>query len=207
MRTISAARQSNSPGIVGQEVEETEKKRSVEFFYEIIIQRFDKLGNQTTLTERNFRMEGVVPNVSQESSKIDNIDISGDKSFSHIDLEEGQPDLDVLVVVNRIEHDKLSEEIAAPNCCAICLERYSKGEEVVWSANENCRHIYHKTCITTYFAHAKKKGKKRCDCPICRQEFLVLSDEDKNDQENGLNAATTSSIVRTRQQIVLGQRI
>jgi hypothetical protein len=186
-----------------------DKLCSVERLYEMIVQRFDQLGNQTTLTESNFRIDDKVPKVPHENPKIDNLNSVDDESLAQVDLEEGSSDYDgLVVVVNRIADDKLSEEIAAPNCCAICLEKYSQGEQVVWSANEKCHHFYHKGCIAACCAHAKKKGKKTFECPTCRQEFLVLSDEytcrDETDRTTGLPAAV---MLRTRQQQIWGRRI
>jgi hypothetical protein len=211
VRTMSVASNSNPSRITGQERKATGKNPSVLALCEIIVHQFDQLGNRTTLAESNFRMEDAAPKVPQETPKEDNIEASADESLSQADIEECPGDYDGRVVVNRIANDKLSKEISAPNSCAICLERYSYGEEVVWSANENCHHIYHKGCIAEYFAHAQTKGKQKCECPTCRQEYLVLSDNyrwrDKADHDSGLNVAVAASIAEARHDQVSGQRM
>jgi hypothetical protein len=169
----------NAPRTTVQEGEETNKKCSVEDLYEAVIKKFDQQGNQTTLVEKNFCMKDAVPKFPPENPSCDMRATSDDESLSQVDLEEGPADYDGFIVVNRIANDELSEEIVAPNFCAICLEKYRYGEEVVWCSNEKCQHIhhiFHKGCIASYFAYAQKKGKKKCLCPTCRQEFLVSSD-------------------------------
>lgn len=49
--------------------------------------------------------------------------------------------------------------------CALCIDDYEAGDEVVWSGLE-CTHAFHKTCIMQWLS----KGKKRC--PVCRNWFV-----------------------------------
>ena len=72
--------------------------------------------------------------------------------------------------------------------CAICLTEYEASDEVSWSKNPQCPHIFHTECITSWFVSL---GKMQCiqtssledecprkvlnyqlDCPCCRQEFI-----------------------------------
>lgn len=55
--------------------------------------------------------------------------------------------------------------------CGICLCNFEKGEEICWSPNSQCKHTYHKECAFEWLM-------KHNDCPICRNDFLVLSDKD-----------------------------
>jgi hypothetical protein len=58
------------------------------------------------------------------------------------------------------------------DCCAICLECYKEGETVVWSASEECRHVYHQACFVDYLLAYKFEGSP--PCPSCRENFCEL---------------------------------
>ena len=49
--------------------------------------------------------------------------------------------------------------------CSICLESYNEGNEVTWSPNENCTHVFHKACIIEWLIEQEK-------CPCCRHFFM-----------------------------------
>ena len=55
--------------------------------------------------------------------------------------------------------------------CSICLNEYEEGEEICWSHNKNCDHVFHRKCITEWLV-------RHDECPICRQDFLSLNDLD-----------------------------
>mmetsp|Transcript_18861 Transcript_18861/g.46736 ORF Transcript_18861/g.46736 Transcript_18861/m.46736 type:complete len:404 (-) Transcript_18861:339-1550(-) len=50
--------------------------------------------------------------------------------------------------------------------CAICLDTYRSGDEVIWSPESFCPHAFHHDCIIPWLA--KKEEPK---CPCCRQTF------------------------------------
>ena len=56
-----------------------------------------------------------------------------------------------------------------PNLCCICLTDYQSGQEIAWSSNRSCRHVFHKSCLMPWLI-------KTQHCPVCRQSFLVSSD-------------------------------
>jgi len=51
------------------------------------------------------------------------------------------------------------------NVCTICLEHFGVGEEVAWSRQPSCRHVFHRECITQWLM---KSG----ECPMCRVEYF-----------------------------------
>eukprot|EP00934_Nitzschia_sp_Nitz4_P007670 Nitzschia sp. Nitz4//scaffold37_size175936//10905//11743//NITZ4_002023-RA/size175936-processed-gene-0.169-mRNA-1//1//CDS//3329549719//7660//frame0 len=61
-----------------------------------------------------------------------------------------------------------------PNCCVICMDSYKDGEEVVWSKDPDCRHVFHRDCFVEYLVC--HKGKDR-PCPTCRRDFCDRLDQ------------------------------
>jgi hypothetical protein len=59
---------------------------------------------------------------------------------------------------------------AVAGLCSICLANYSVGEEVTWSANALCQHVFHRECISLWLAN--KRRSNQC-CPCCRQIMTV----------------------------------
>ena len=62
----------------------------------------------------------------------------------------------------------LAEEGAmreAPNLCAICLGDFQTGEDIIWSSNDTCCHVFHTSCALPWLARSHL-------CPCCRQTFL-----------------------------------
>jgi Ring finger domain len=51
--------------------------------------------------------------------------------------------------------------------CAICMGTYICGDEVIWSSNPNCPHVYHEACLSLWLSQSHK------ECPCCRQQFLL----------------------------------
>lgn len=54
-----------------------------------------------------------------------------------------------------------------PNCCAVCLASYEKGDDVVWSKNENCSHAFHEGCVTDWLTGPKMQVSNPCPCCRC----------------------------------------
>jgi hypothetical protein len=53
--------------------------------------------------------------------------------------------------------------------CAICLEDYEEGDNICWSHNRRCNHVFHQECIVEWLV-------RHDACPVCRQDFLSLED-------------------------------
>eukprot|EP00529_Nitzschia_sp_RCC80_P013445 CAMPEP_0113487694 /NCGR_PEP_ID=MMETSP0014_2-20120614/25637_1 /TAXON_ID=2857 /ORGANISM="Nitzschia sp." /LENGTH=600 /DNA_ID=CAMNT_0000381391 /DNA_START=334 /DNA_END=2136 /DNA_ORIENTATION=- /assembly_acc=CAM_ASM_000159 len=68
--------------------------------------------------------------------------------------------------------------------CALCIDEYAAGDQVVWS-DLQCRHAFHKKCIMQWLS----KGKKRC--PICRHWFVpgARIEDQKNEHGEAWTAA------------------
>ena len=48
--------------------------------------------------------------------------------------------------------------------CSICLDSYQVGDEIGWSRNPNCHHLFHKKCIIEWLQRQEH-------CPLCRHPF------------------------------------
>jgi Ring finger domain len=76
-------------------------------------------------------------------------------------------------VSSRHSVDSIEKEGLEP--CAICLEHYEEGDQICWSHNRHCDHVFHQECIVEWLGLHN-------ECPICRQDFLSL--EDLDDESN-----------------------
>jgi Ring finger domain len=53
--------------------------------------------------------------------------------------------------------------------CAICLDEYSDGDDVCFSYNRRCQHVFHRSCIIDWLMSDDT-------CPCCRQNFVAFQD-------------------------------
>ena len=78
---------------------------------------------------------------------------------------------------------------ATADCCVICLTAYEEGDEIAWSQNPKCTHLFHRECIMEWLL-------KRDDCPICRHNFFF--DDESNNHECDNNNSNYMSGVENR---------
>jgi hypothetical protein len=53
--------------------------------------------------------------------------------------------------------------------CIICMQSFHEGDIVVEPVRDDCRHMYHKSCIYTWlFGHD--------ECPYCRRDLFHFDD-------------------------------
>jgi hypothetical protein len=81
------------------------------------------------------------------------------------------------------EVDTTSSDVSSNSVqlCAICLEDYKVGEDIGWSRNPLCHHVFHKDCIL-------ESLEANNSCPICRNLYYIADDE-----EMGHHRATDST--------------
>jgi Ring finger domain len=63
------------------------------------------------------------------------------------------------------------EEAGGDNskACAICLDEYADGDDVCFSYNRRCQHVFHRSCIIDWLMSDDT-------CPCCRQSFVAFQD-------------------------------
>ena len=66
-------------------------------------------------------------------------------------------------VILQADKDHNSESM---DSCAICMCSYKEHDEIAWSHNKECRHLFHRECIEQWLSANHE------DCPICRKDFL-----------------------------------
>ena len=107
---------------------------------------------------------------SQNSNEPDDISIENDN------IEEGP--------VLQISPDG-SDKLTTSSSCAICLDRYKVGDQVVWSSNiKRCPHIFHEKCCLEYLIKVIDEDGS-APCCFCRQEFLKDEDDLRHEDQNG----------------------
>ncbi|CAL9071511.1 unnamed protein product [Musa textilis] len=62
--------------------------------------------------------------------------------------------------------------------CVICMEEYAGGEQL-W-VMPACKHVFHEACIKRWLL------KPAFTCPICRDRVIESSDDDNDDNDNGI---------------------
>lgn len=150
------------------------------------------------LTERHFHRpldsnnkgdDDIVPVEETKTAQTDDTDVTKkssneDASSNESDVEEGKTSIDEEYKFE--EDDFYAEEsgfIAVPSpglngsdttrlvpcSCIICLQQYQVGEEIVWSSNPDCEHVFHESCIERWLI--KQRGGPLCPC--CRRDFII----------------------------------
>mmetsp|Transcript_461 Transcript_461/g.772 ORF Transcript_461/g.772 Transcript_461/m.772 type:complete len:277 (-) Transcript_461:464-1294(-) len=113
--------------------------------------------------ERLIKYQRILQNFKMTVSDEDLIKPIRDNGSDPSTLEEGtknESDPEQNILVLRSDKRKVFP------ACAVCMEEYICGDEVIWSMNDQCPHVFHEDCILTWLS----KGKKRCPC--CRQFYV-----------------------------------
>jgi Ring finger domain len=59
----------------------------------------------------------------------------------------------------------------APGFCTICLCTYEVNDDVVWSSNAECPHVFHRDCMLSWLLKLHRGDGPLCPC--CRRDFLI----------------------------------
>jgi len=93
---------------------------------------------------------------------------SSDRETNWRKVDVDGPALSVPFSEDETHNESRKKSSAEEFVCAICLGPYEVGDEVSWSMNTCCNHVYHHKCISEWLVHHD-------ECPCCRLEYLHLS--------------------------------
>lgn len=106
---------------------------------------------------------------SIQTNKSNNILTSSVRSLTSIGSK-------VLIHFNAKATDNSSSNFYSPRCCPICLEDYEEDDQVCFSKNDDCPHMYHLECLMDWLM-------KHDDCPMCRLEYYDAEQGNKDTQD------------------------
>jgi len=71
--------------------------------------------------------------------------------------------------------------------CPICLDDYDIGDEICSSPNHECPHVFHVACMSEWLM-------KRNECPLCRADYLKVSNDEEEGRSERVETANGTSI-------------
>lgn len=104
-----------------------------------------------------------------------------DSEASEADVVEQQP----VIACEENDADSLSPRTDHEDLCAICLCKFENDDEVAWSQNRRCNHVFHRECIAEWL-------QKKEECPCCRSFFLHFESNPTSNENQNNNTADIS---------------
>lgn len=81
--------------------------------------------------------------------------------------ETKENEMRIIIPIPGESNTSESEKREVGDSCAICLSSFSVGQEVVWSSNKECVHVFHHDCWVNWV-----ETRASNDCVCCRQFFV-----------------------------------
>lgn len=72
-----------------------------------------------------------------------------------------------LIISDPDDLEAARDSTREPWICAICLTPYEIGDEICWSQNPECNHVFHHGCIEHWLYNHE-------ECPMCRSIYISL---------------------------------
>jgi hypothetical protein len=152
---------------------------------------------------------GLSESMSEEeiyNSRSDqNSDETGETKVANADIEnclDESPDAAIIELHNSLDSmdsaikpNELiaSNQVRGNDICFICLESFQVKDEVSWSENKECEHVFHHPCILRWL-------RKHDECPCCRRNYLPNLDpsdpSDTSKEKDGAPEISLDTIVR-----------
>jgi len=73
--------------------------------------------------------------------------------------------------------------------CSVCLDDFEVGDELSWSRQLKCQHVFHSECLTSWLM-------KNVDCPVCRT-VLIEEEDFYKCQEESVSASESENSTST----------
>lgn len=129
---------------------------------------------ENTCEEGSTRRSSISSDVDEEhehnSPEEDKSQSGDEKSMRRIK--------DNLVLSDPDDLEATRHSTQEPWICAICLIPYEVGDEICWSQNPECQHVFHHLCIERWLY-------KHDECPCCRAAYIISMDSADIDPPSG----------------------
>jgi len=130
-------------------------------------------------------------NLPQDNDKIPEQGVGMLMEYTHILIPCSGADINGkhIDTAKNAKKDAKDDKREVPIFCAICLSEYEVGEEVCWSSNADCTHVFHRDCLVEWLAALGRRKSPLeqfrpipneeelinypLECPCCRQEFIL----------------------------------
>jgi hypothetical protein len=135
----------------------------------------DNISHQRNDIENPIASSTTLERKEQQNNEQQNDD--GEDTFLLIP-KPGLPKISIIDLIttnpnvgnnNQGTTSKRKELRMVENECSICLCEYNVGDDVVWSSNPQCDHVFHETCIEQWLM----KQRDGPLCPCCRRDFVI----------------------------------
>lgn len=98
--------------------------------------------------------------------------------------ERGVPTARIRVPLPGMRLEDSTELRVVSGDCAICLNSYQPEDQVTWSSNQACPHVFHKECMHKWTEKVSSTHEddghvgSTVSCPCCRQVFIDCTTEE-----------------------------
>lgn len=79
---------------------------------------------------------------------------------------------DLVISDDAEDSEVMMDSTRHPWMCAICLIPYKVGDEICWTRNPACIHVFHHVCIGQWL-------QTHHDCPVCRASYIFVVNHDR----------------------------
>ena len=142
-------------------------------------------------SEREEEAEDEDNDEAQQFEESDQISLQESERRVRVSLPRAKSNL---VLSDPDDLEATRDSTREPWICAICLTPYEVGDEICWSQNPECQHVFHHQCISEWLY-------KHEDCPMCRAVYFAAddgtNDEDSAAEVSGVSENANDSIERT----------
>ncbi|KAL7574872.1 hypothetical protein ACA910_010706 [Epithemia clementina (nom. ined.)] len=148
--------------LLRQEPEPDHHARRKDYLERVLMKKkFGEYKSDTKDTEECISDSEKLPKDNQRSNNLLGLSTQHEANADEADDDANEED-------EETDHDM----------CSICLCKYEQNDDVTWSTNKLCRHVFHRDCIAEWL-------QKKEECPVCRRFFLHFEDEESGGTDSG----------------------
>jgi len=89
--------------------------------------------------------------------------------------------------VNSLREDENREETNSGLTCPVCLDDFDVGDELSWSRELKCRHVFHSECLLSWLM-------KNDECPVCRTVLIEEEDFIHKSKEGNMDGSVSETL-------------